>query len=115
MARGVKTGGRKPGSKNKRTTELDAAAKAAAEAISQALGRAFEGDAHAFLMAVYKNDAYPVDVRIDAAKAAIRFEKPTLASLEAKTEVVHRYVADVPEVAATVDQWHKQHAPATLQ
>jgi hypothetical protein len=115
MARGVKTGGRKPGSKNKRTVELAAAAENAAQAIAQALGEVFEGDAHAFLMAVYKDMTRPIETRIDAAKAAIRFEKPTLATLDSKTEVVHRYVADVPEVAATVDQWHKQHAPATLQ
>jgi hypothetical protein len=114
MARGVKTGGRKPGSKNKRTAELEAATERAAKMISDALGEVFDGDAHAFLMAVYKDMGRPIETRIDAAKAAIRFEKPSLAALEAKTEVVHRYVADVPEIAKTVDQWQKQHAP-TLQ
>lgn len=39
---------------------------------------------------------------------------PDLSSSEIKSEVVHRYVADVPEIAETVDQWQKQHAP-TLQ
>lgn len=111
MAQGFKTGGRKPGSKNKRTEELQAAADSAAKQISEALGVAFEGDAHAFLMAVYKDMSRPVELRIDAAKAAIRFEKPSLASLEAKTEVTHRYVARVPNKAETPDTWQQQHAP----
>ncbi len=87
MAHGFKSGGRKPGSKNKRTEELQAAADSAAKQIAEALGEAFEGDAHAFLMAVYKDMSRPVELRIDAAKAAIRFEKPLLASIEAKHDV----------------------------
>jgi hypothetical protein len=75
---------------------------------------AFEGDAHAFLMAVYKNENYTVETRIDAAKAAIRFEKPTLASLESKSEVVHRYVARVPDKATNSQSWQQQNAP-TIQ
>jgi hypothetical protein len=111
MARGFKTGGRKPGSKNRRTAELEAATETAARTISEALGTAFEGDAHAFLMAVYKNEANPIDIRIDAAKAAIRFEKPSLAALEAKTEIVHRFVARLPNKAENPVKWQQQHAP----
>lgn len=83
MARGVKTGGRVPGSKNKRTAQLEAARLEASEKIADVLGaRAFDGDAHALLMAVYKDGAYPIDVRLDAAKAAVRFEKPSFSSIE---------------------------------
>jgi len=113
MARGYKTGGRKPGSKNRRTAKLEAATETAARTISEALGTAFDGDAHAFLMAVYKNEAYPVDVRIDAAKAAVRFEKPSLASLEAKTEILHRFVARVPNKEVSPETWQQQNAPKT--
>ena len=113
MARGVKTGGRKPGSKNKRTAELAAATAHAADIIAKALGSVFEGDAHAFLMAVYKDMECPLDVRIEAAKAAIRFEKPSLASLEAKSEIVHRYVARLPSKAETPDTWQQQNDPKT--
>ena len=43
---------------------------------------AFEGDALAFLMSVYKDPSKPENVRIDAAKAAIRYERPPLAPVE---------------------------------
>jgi hypothetical protein len=81
---GERTGrprGRPLGAKNRRTAEREAAAKAAAETIGQAVDGAFEGDAHAFLMAVYKDPGKPDDVRLDAAKAAIRYEKPALAAV----------------------------------
>ena len=114
MARGYKTGGRKPGSKNKRTLEIEQATEGAAEMIARALGLdAFEGDAHSFLMAVYKNLKIPVDLRVDAAKAAIRFEKPALGQIESKSEIIHRYVARLPEKAANTEQWQEQHTPTT--
>jgi hypothetical protein len=40
--------------------------------------RPFKGDAHAFLMMVYKDPSLPLALRLDAAKAAITFEKPAL-------------------------------------
>jgi len=42
--------------------------------------RPFKGDAHAFLMMVYKDPSLPLALRLDAAKAAIPFEKPALAA-----------------------------------
>jgi hypothetical protein len=41
---------------------------------------AFRGDAHALLVAIYRDPRHPLDLRLDAAKAAVRFEKPALAS-----------------------------------
>lgn len=113
MAQGFKTGGRKPGSKNRRTAKLETAMAEAEAEISAALGEPFNGDAHALLMAIYKNPAQPIELRIDAAKAAIRFEKPSLASLEAKSEIVHRYVARVPEKATDTQAWQTRNAPKT--
>jgi hypothetical protein len=82
-----KTGGRRRGTPNKRTVEREQAAAAAASKIAVALGEdAFDGDAHAFLMAVYKNDRLPVELRMDAARAAIGYEKPRLAAVEAKVD-----------------------------
>jgi hypothetical protein len=86
MALGRKTGGRKKGTPNKATAERAAAVAAAAAAIGEAIPDAFAGDAHALLMAVYKNPALPIELRADAAKAAVRFEKPALAS----TVLAHR-------------------------
>lgn len=74
--------GRPPGSKNKRTHAREQATAAAAEKIAEALGEAFDGDAHALLMSVYKDPAIDLERRIDAAKAAIRYEKPALATVE---------------------------------
>lgn len=58
-----------------------------ARAVSEAIPEAFEGDAHALLMAVYKDPSRPIDLRVDAAKAAIRYEKPALANIEANVTV----------------------------
>ena len=113
MAQGFKSGGRIAGiSKNKRTREAEQASALAAEKIAGALGEsAFEGDAHAFLMAIYKDKDQPLGARIDAAGKAIKFEKPALASIESKNENTHRFVARVPVKAATSDEWQQQQQP----
>jgi len=84
--RGQKTGGRKRGVRNKRTAKREAALKAAAKRLKQlegaAIPEAFAGDAHAYLMMVYKDPLELPAVRIDAAKAALPYEKPRLAPAE---------------------------------
>lgn len=92
---GEKTGrprGRPPGAKNKRTQEREQATQEAAKMIAETIGDgAFEGDAHAFLVSIYKNPANELPVRIDAAKAAVRYEKPALSSVDARVDasIVH--------------------------
>jgi hypothetical protein len=55
--------------------------------ITGALGAdAFDGDAHGLLMAIYKDAAQPIELRMDAAKAAIGYEMPRLAAVEGKVE-----------------------------
>jgi hypothetical protein len=109
MAQGKKTGGRKPGGLNKRTLALEAKAKEAAQKIETALGgKAFDGDSHALLMAVYKNVDYPMELRMDAAKAAIRFEKPALSSVDGKGNLVPNYIAYLPQGCATPEEWLDQ-------
>ena len=68
--------------------QAEAAARASAAAISAALPTAFDGDAHALLVAVYKNSSVDLHVRLDAAKVAIRFEKPLPAPLTAEQSPV---------------------------
>lgn len=97
--------GRPKGRRNKRTVEVEAAAKAAAEAIGLAVPGAFEGDAHAFLMSVYKDPSQPMPLRLEAAGKAIRYEKPALATVEQKGEIRYR-VSDKP---LTEDEWIAQH------
>src|SRR5262245_51155781 len=74
--------GRPPGAKNKRTKEREAAIQAAAAHLEGTIDGAFTGDAHTFLIAVYKDPAIPLHVRVDAAKAAVRYEKPRLNASE---------------------------------
>lgn len=74
--------GRPSGARSKRTAEREAAVKEVAERLSEVMPGAFQGDAHALLMAVYKDPSQEVKVRVSAAVAAIRYEKPALASVE---------------------------------
>jgi len=81
---GAKTGGRKKGSRNRKTVARETAV---AEVVEEALAEhGFKGDAHAFLTAVYKDQQQPLVMRIDAAKAAIGYEKPKLTSLDASID-----------------------------
>ena len=52
--------------------------QAAAARLEGTIDGAFEGDAHTFLIAVYKDPGMPLNIRVDAAKAAIGYEKPRL-------------------------------------
>ena len=60
------------------------AMEASARAIEAALPQGFSGDAHALLVSVYKDESRDIHLRIDAAKAAIRYEKPALSATELK-------------------------------
>ena len=62
--------------------EREAAVQDAAAKISTAIPGAFDGDSHALLMTVYKDPLQPLDRRIEAAKAAIGYEKPRLQAIE---------------------------------
>lgn len=95
MARGFKTGGRKKGSRNKKKRKLphevqgrDLIARAVVEEVEGVI--AFQGDAHAFLMVVYKDPAIALETRLDAAKAAVRYERPALASVESNVTVTDK-------------------------
>jgi|SRR5829696_1989446 len=68
---GRKTGGRKAGTPNKRTVHQE---RVLAQAVEKLAGKAFKGDALAFLQGVYKGTLYPFETRLDAAKAALPYE-----------------------------------------
>jgi hypothetical protein len=57
---------------------------AAAAAIEEAIPDAFAGDAHALFMTIYKDPTNDISLRLDAAKAAIRYEKPAMSSVQAE-------------------------------
>jgi hypothetical protein len=81
-------GGRRPGAGrpkgaiNKRTEALAEAVAVTAATLKDTIPDAFTGDAHALLMALYKDPANPLTLRMEAARAAIRYEKPALAALQ---------------------------------
>jgi hypothetical protein len=76
--------GRPKGAKNKRTAEREQEMEKAAQQIMSVLGEgAFTGDAHALLVAIYKDPNQPLKARLNAAIAAIGYEKPRLSSIEA--------------------------------
>ena len=109
MAKGFKTGGRKTGAKNKRTLLLESSARQMLERASEILGDDnFEGDAHALLILIYKNTALPLQIRLDAAKAAIRFEKPMLSAIDAHVDDnrVHYSISDKP---LTAEEWTEKY------
>ena len=84
---GRKTGnprGRPKGSKNKRSVDLQAELAQVAASVEHFVPNAFPGDAHAYLMRVYKDPGKPDNLRIDAAKAAVQYEKPKLAMMDVK-------------------------------
>jgi hypothetical protein len=84
MAKGKKTGGRKKGTPNRMTQAREAAVEEVREQIDAVLGpAAFDGDAHALLMAIYKDSTQSMVLRLDAAKGAIGYEKPKLSSIDA--------------------------------
>jgi hypothetical protein len=89
MALGRKTGGgSRKGRPNRRTLARERAVAGAAAKITTVLGaNMFEGDAHALLMVIYKDPAQPIETRIEAAKAAIGYEKPRLAAVQASVGV----------------------------
>jgi hypothetical protein len=51
----------------------------------------------------------PTQVR--AAEILLKKTTPDLSSAENKTEVLHRYVARVPQKAADSKSWQEQHSP----
>lgn len=82
---GIRTGkprGRPTGAKNKQTVAREAKMQEAAQAISEVIEGAFDGDSHTLLMTVYKDPAQPWPIRLDAAKAALPYEKQRLAAVE---------------------------------
>ena len=86
--------GRPPGRKNNATLAMEEAARKAAAGIDGA----FEGDAHAFLQAVYRNPEVPLEIRIMAAGRALRVEKPVLSASQARMDV-HINIGDRLEEA----------------
>jgi hypothetical protein len=80
---GERRGGRAKGTPNKKTAEAMQAAQEAGRVLAEHLGdKCFAGDAHALAMALYKDTTQPIEIRLEAMKAALPYEKPRLAAVE---------------------------------
>lgn len=53
--------------------------------------------------------------QVSAGLGLLKKVMPDLSSADNTTEVVHRYVARLPDKASTSDAWQKQHTPTSLQ
>lgn len=93
--------GRRAGVPNKANAEREA--RIAAEGITPL----------DYMLQVMRDDQQPTDRRDDMAKAAASYVHPRLSNIESKSETTVRYVARVPDKAATPDKWQEQHQPPT--
>lgn len=69
-----------------------------------ALGRKFQGQ--------------PVNMspsQVRAAEVLLRKLVPDLSAVDHTGEVTHHYVALVPAVSESTEEWQKQHVPPTMQ
>jgi hypothetical protein len=104
------TMGRPLGAKNKRTLAREAANKEVMDALREEFGdQVFEGDGVAFLQTIYKNPKMPIEMRVDCAKNAARFERPALSSVDSTIDDKRQSVAWLPKPAATVQEWQQDY------
>lgn len=52
--------------------------------------------------------------QVSAGLGLLKKVMPDLSAADNTTEVVHRYVARIPEKAKSADQWQQQHSPQTI-
>jgi hypothetical protein len=79
--------GRPRGSKNARTVTRQKALTLAAERIVELLPDFKCLDAHTLLIALYTDEELPVAIRLEAARAALKVEKPALATTTVNGEL----------------------------
>jgi len=60
---------------------VEAVARAVAERFKAEVPTAFDGDGVAYLQTVYRDPSVPLELRLNAAAKAARFERPTLAAV----------------------------------
>lgn len=106
--------GRPPGRRNKRTLAVIEAGEAV---VALAVPEPFKGDGVALLQMVYKNEALPLAIRMNAASMAAKFERPTAVIMkEAPSdmapeavnsrirELMRRVLPGGPTIEGTVDE-----------
>jgi len=112
MARGGKreNAGRKPGVKSTKHVERMKKVEQVMAAVEASVPGAFAGDAHAFLIAVYKNPDMTLKDRIACAVAAAPFEKPKLAAVEHSGEMKMSHEQAIDELEDGLNGAEHEHA-----
>ncbi len=67
----------------------------------------FDGDAYAFLAAIYKNTRLPMMMRLGAAQIAIAYERPKLTKVQV-SEPVDQEQAMIDELIAIIEASHRE-------
>lgn len=101
---GKRTGnpvGRPKGSTSKSRVARRTKAQIAIDKIESKLEKPFKGNSLEFLVSVYKDTSLGLDVRMDAAKAAIGYETPRLASTELKGSTEHPLTVLLDQIDGT--------------
>ena len=78
------------------------------ELAARLLDEPFDGDALTLLQLTYRDGAHPIELRLEAAKAAIRYEKPALASIDLTSTNEHT-VFTISDRPLTPEEWLEQH------
>lgn len=65
----------------------------------------FDGDAHALLTAIYKDETFPIEFRARCAEAAIKYEKPAKATVDLNDK--REYVVRVPAPVSSPEEWRR--------
>ena len=110
MALGRKTGGRRRGTPNKVTAARRAVVQDAMARVMAGRPAGFPGDAHALLVAIYRDESLPLSMRLDAAKSAVKFERPALAS----TVLTQRSGLDRSMICSGFSPWQRQRSGRSL-
>jgi hypothetical protein len=99
----------------------------AAKLLSASDADKFDSDAHSLLKAVYQNPAFPIALRTDCAKAALRIESPTEDESAPRyvcimsppipdlAEWRRRYMEEVPNASPEDQAWAERVAKAALE
>jgi hypothetical protein len=78
-----KTGGRAPGVPNKATVARRSAMKEAEKRLAEVMPEVKDLTAHGLLRAVYSNPEFPIELRLEAARSALKVETPSLSAVSA--------------------------------
>ena len=111
MPDGTRRGGRRPGSKNKATLELERAAR---QTVKDADSLSPGQMPKEFLLAISQNEALPLATRVDAAKAVVGFYSPKLVAQHNLNQDAggQYWISDLP---MTPEEWEAEFCKPVIE